>query len=106
MLGSRPDASGSVESEITPPAAFPHVADAFDRSTCSDVAVPRSIRSSEVRPSGSVSGKPSIITRTPRIVPALDRSPAPRAPKPRIVIRRSTPPERDCASTPGTRRKA
>ncbi len=60
------------------------------------------MKSNDVRPSGSVSGTPSVSTRTPREVPALERSPAPRAPKPRMVMRRSALPERLCASTPGT----
>jgi hypothetical protein len=64
----------------TPPAALPYALDALLRTTSTDSAVARSIWSSAVRPSGSVSGKPSSRTRTPRVVPALERSPAPRAP--------------------------
>ncbi|HEX2204163.1 MAG TPA: hypothetical protein VHG91_12725 [Longimicrobium sp.] len=72
--------SGSVETLTTPPAAFPQSADALERTTSSVSTAPSSTRSSEVRPSGSVSGTPSWRTRIPRVVPALERSPAPRAP--------------------------
>lgn len=41
-------------------------------------------------------------TRIPRDVPPFERSPAPRAPKPRMVRRISLAPYRDCANTPGT----
>ena len=94
--------AGTVRRPITPPAALPYSADAFDRTTSTPSTSARSTRSSAVRPSGSVSGMPSIRTRTPRAVPAFDRSPAPRDPKPRIEIRTSPPPVRDWASTPGT----
>src|SRR5262245_60804110 len=40
--------------------------------------------------------------RTPRVVPEFERSPAPRAPYPRIMRRMSLVPYRDCATTPGT----
>jgi hypothetical protein len=40
----------------------------------------------------------------PRDVPAFDRSPAPRAPKPRMTSRTSLVPYRLCANTPGTER--
>ncbi len=92
---------GRVENAMMPPAALPQVADPLDRRTSTWVVAARSIRSRDVRPSGSVSGKPSTSTRIPRVVPALERSPAPRDPKPRIVRRRSSPPLRDCANRPG-----
>ena len=97
---------GMEEKLTTPPAAFPHRAEALDRTTSISSTAPRSTRSMEVRPSGSVSGTPSCRMRMPRVVPALERSPAPRAPKPRMTMRTSPPPVRDCASTPGTVRSA
>src|SRR5262245_26296153 len=104
---SRDDAAdGTVSTFTTPPAAFPHTDDAFDRMTSTASAVPRSRKSKDVRPFGSVSGMPSVSTRMPREVPAFDRSPAPRAPNPRIKIRMSLVPYRDWARTPGTRDRA
>ena len=98
---NRLPAAGVVLIAMMPPAALPQIAEALDRTTSMPVTVARSMMSRLVRPSGSVSGIPSTITRMPRMVPALLRSPAPRAPNPRIVMRVSTPPERDVASTPG-----
>ncbi len=92
-----------IELRLTmPPPALPQAALPFERSTSTRSIVARSIWSNAVRPSGSVSGIPSSRIRTPRDVPAFDRSPAPRAPKPRIVSRMSCVPKRDCVKTPGT----
>ena len=94
--------SGMVLRLTIPPAAFPHAALPFERSTSTRSTVARSTWSNAVRPSGSVSGIPSSRMRTPREVPALERSPAPRAPYPRMVSRMSCEPWRLWANTPGT----
>ena len=93
--------SMSVRKLMTPPDALPQRVVAFDRMTSSDPTDQGFRRSNEVRPSGSVRGSPSSSTRIPREVPAFERSPAPLAPKPRIVIRTSWDPERDWASSRG-----
>ena len=83
---------GTVDTLTTPPAAFPQSELAFERMTSTPSDADRSMLSNDVRPSGSVSGMPSSSTRMPREVPAFERSPAPRAPKPRIVMRTSDVP--------------
>ena len=80
---------GTVEKLITPPEAFPKSAELFERNISADCIEIGLMKSRAVLPSGSVSGIPSTKTRMPRVVPALERSPAPRAPNPRIDIRKS-----------------
>ena len=63
---------------MTPPDALPYSAELGPRMTSIWLVAPRSMLSTEPRPSGSVSGIPSTSTLTPRM-PNW-----PRAPKPRI----------------------